>query len=219
MIKTTIDVGKILPNGEALLLPMINDIFNSHACYIIRIKQQEDSVNAKELVTSRWILLQLTANLKKHVASTCKVCKYGTLIYRPNTDLSSVISELLWKIRGLEINKSDDNIPENTCKFKRIHSSIKTLLATDAKIPFDYSKFNINNSIQQIDSDLWSPVCTLTKSVSECRGTSMVNDPSSHIYESKWIRRLFLFSTILFCTDDQCCTYTYYITYTYYRYG
>ena len=28
----------------------------------------------------------------------------------------------------------------------------------------------------------------------------MVNDPSSHIYESKRIRRLFLFST-----DDQCC--------------
>ena len=166
---------------------------------------------------SRWILLQLTTNLKKHVASTCKVRKYGTLIYRPNTDLLSVISQLLWKIRGLEINKSDDNIPENTCKFKdysdqvldnlnkRIHSSIKTLLATDAKIPSDYSKFNINNSIQQIDSDLWIAVCTLTKSVSECRGTSMVNDRSSHIYESKQICRHFLFSTILFCTDDRCC--------------
>ena len=147
MIKTTIDVGKKLLNREALLLPMINDIFNSHACHIIRIKQKEDSVNAKELVTSRWILLQLTVNLKQHIASTCKVRKYGTLIYRPNTDLLSVISQLLWKIRGLEINKSDDNIPENTCKFKdnsdqvldnlnkRIHSSIKTLLATDAKTP------------------------------------------------------------------------------------
>ena len=128
MIKTTIDVGKQLLNREVLLLPMINDIFNSHACHIIRIKQQEDSVNAKELVTSRWILLQLTVNLKQHIASTCKVRKYGTLIYRPNT-------QLLW-----EINKSDDNIPKNTCKFKdysdqvldnlnkRIHSSIKTLL-------------------------------------------------------------------------------------------
>ena len=39
MIKITIDVGKKLLNREALLLPMINDIFNSHACHIYHQQQ------------------------------------------------------------------------------------------------------------------------------------------------------------------------------------
>ena len=44
----------------------------------------------------------------------------------------------------------------------------------------------------------------LTRSTSEIRGTSKVNDPSSSAYHTKRVRHLFLLCTIMFCTDDRC---------------
>ena len=55
-----------------------------------------------------------------------------------------------------------------------------------------------------MDPRLWSAISLLTRSVSECRGTSRVSDPSALIHHTKKVRRLFCLCTILYCTDDRC---------------
>ena len=47
-------------------------------------------------------------------------------------------------------------------------------------------------------------MCLLTRSTSELRGTSQVNDPTSTAYQRKKVRRFFLLCIILFCTDGKC---------------
>ena len=56
--------------------------------------------------------------------------------------------------------------------------------------------------MNQFDSELWKIVCLL--SISDLRGTSKVQDPSSTAHHTKRVHRLFLLCTILFCTDDRC---------------
>ena len=43
---------------------------------------------------------------------SCKVRKYGTLVYRPNSDLIRLLSEAMWKLRNVE--STPDERPELT---------------------------------------------------------------------------------------------------------
>ena len=49
-------------------------------------------------VTSKRILSELTANFQHHIAFSCKMHKYGTLVYRRNTDHIPFLSEVMWKL-------------------------------------------------------------------------------------------------------------------------
>ncbi len=70
--------------------------------------------------------------------------------------------------------------------------------------PLDHDEVDFDDLIQQVDPQLWNAACLLTRSTSELRGTSKVNDPLSPAYHKKSVRCLFLLCTILFCTDDRC---------------
>ncbi len=62
----------------------------------------------------------------------------------------------------------------------------------------------MDDLIKQIDPQLLNAVCLLTRSTSELRGTSKVNNSLSPAYHTKRVRRLFVLCTILFCTDYRC---------------
>ncbi len=69
-------------------LPSVQDYFNSYACELLAAKSLQERVEANKLVSSRWILSDLTANnLLHHLSYSCRICKYGTRLYRPNSDL------------------------------------------------------------------------------------------------------------------------------------
>ena len=85
------------------------------------------------------ILSDLTANLQHHIAYSCKVHKYGTLIYRPNADLASLLSEAMWKLQNAETTPDEktevtDSTDSSTTDSldnlnKLIHTQISTFLA------------------------------------------------------------------------------------------
>ena len=63
-------------------------------------QQQTESevVEVTKLVTSRWTLSNLTANLKHHISYSCRARKYGTLLYRSKSDLLSPLAQALWRV-------------------------------------------------------------------------------------------------------------------------
>ena len=212
MAKTLVRVGHILLEKRAILLPSIHSIFMSHARDLAKIKHLGSE--EIEAITSRWVLSDLTANLQHHIAYSCKVRKYGTLVYRPNTDLVPLLTEAMWRLRNAETMQSKGS--EDTDSANRpttdnlddlnqiIHSQISTFLAKDAHSPIEHDEVNFDDLIRQIHPDLWSAICLLTRSTSERRGTSKVTDPQSSAYHIKRVRRLFLVCAILFFTDNRC---------------
>jgi hypothetical protein len=55
--------------------------------------------DAQKPITNVWILSNLTANIHYHLDSVCMVCKYGALIFRPNTDLIPSLQQAMWKFK------------------------------------------------------------------------------------------------------------------------
>ena len=86
----------------------------------------------------------------------------------------------------------------------QIHSQIKLLLEKDAKSPCEHHDLDTDQFLKETNSEVWEAVCSLTRSVSERRGTSMVNDPSSLAHRTKKLRHFFLLCALFFCTDERC---------------
>ena len=92
----------------------------------------------------------------------CKIQKYGTLMYRPNTDLSSALTRALWQLRTIQEVPSEtlsapSSLPENPqakCTNVvlddlnlRAHSMVKTLSSTHT--PPDLDNINIDKMIEK----------------------------------------------------------------------
>ncbi len=86
----------------------------------------------------------------------------------------------------------------------RIHQQVKKFLADDAAMPFQFDTLDIDAIVSEMDPQLWSAICSLTKSVSECRGTSKTSDSTTHVHNVKKVRRFFCLCALMFCTDDRC---------------
>ena len=202
MAKTLVTVGRVLFENRAMLLPSIHSIFTKYAQDLIKAKDMQE-LQELTILSSRWILSELKAKLQHHMVYSCKVRKYGTLVYRPNSDLILLLSEAMWKLWNVESTQGER--PEvSGCINQLVLSQIRTFLAKDAQAPFEYDEVNFDDLINQIDPQLWRVICLLTRSTSELRGTSKVTDPSSSAYHTKRVRCLFLLCTMLFCTDDRC---------------
>ncbi len=215
MSKTLATVARVLLENKAMLLPSIHDMFTTYVREIVATTGLQEP----QAVTSRWILSDLTANLKHHIACSCKVRKYGTLVYRRNADLTPLLCETMWKLRNATPRQgestsagndqaSDKDLSAMDSCFDHlshlIHSQINTFRTKDAESLFEYAEVDFDDLIKQINPQLWNAICMLTRSISELRGTSQVNNPSSPAYHTKRIRCLFLLCTIMFCTDDRC---------------
>ena len=218
MNRIAIYVGQQLLEGNALLLPSIHDLLCEYIKQVITANNLELEACTSTLVTSRWVLSSLTATLQHHIACTCTVRKYGTLIYRPNTDLRPTLAKALWSVRNISrCGPLDSNsaTPSNEAPEKcvekclaevnaMVHSQIKALLAKNALSPVDHDCLNIEKIIQEMDPNLWKAVCILTQSATEKRGTSKTTECNSFAFHVKRIWRLFLMCTLMFITDDHC---------------
>lgn len=111
----------------------------------------------------------LTANLGHHIAYSCKVRKYGTLVYRANADLIPLLSEALWKLqnaKSIQGNSSIDCSEKESDKdlgtmdscFNHLshllHTQINIFWAKDAQAPFEYDELDFDDLTKQIDPQL-----------------------------------------------------------------
>ena len=145
------------------------------------------------------------------------VRKYGTLIFRPGTDLVPLLCEALWKIKRTEQTKEqacreDETIGKisenNAIQFeevsKLILEQIRSFLDQEATLCQNYDQVDFDDIISRINPCLWNIVSMLTRSTSELQGTSKVDDPTSPVYRLKRMRRLFVLCCMMYCADDRC---------------
>ena len=212
--KMLIEVGGMLLENRAALLPTIHSEFIQYARDLMsesRIQELPDL----QLITSRCILSEIIATFQHHVIYACKVRKYGTLVYRPNSDLVVLLSEALWKMKQINAHVSIQCDTEdeyaNTEKAtntrelcninKLIHGQIDCY---SSKKHRDYDELNLDEQISNISPQLWKAICCITQSKSELRVVSKVDDPHSPAHHVKRARRFFLLCVIMFSTDDKC---------------
>ena len=225
IIKTTVFVGEELLKDHAILLPSVHDSFTSYAKELLTATNLESEVvEVTNLVTSRWIFSNLTANLKHHMSYSCRARKYGTLLYRSKSNLLSPLAQALWSVQNLSkasiIQVRSDPVIKQDVSSKemgfdelndQIHSQIKILLEKDAKSPFQHHDLDIDQFLKETNSEVWEAVCSLTRSVSERQGTSKVNDPSSLAHHTKKLCHFFCFALCSFApVNDAQCHYMYF---------
>ena len=131
--------------------------------------------------------------------------RYGTLIYRVNSNLEFALAQALWKLRCRGETKIH-NQPDHTVVLddlnRRACSHVTNYLAKYSKQQFEFVDLDFDSEIEGIDPKLWEAICLLTKSASERKGLSKVCDPSSKAHHRKKVRRFFLLSALLFCIND-----------------
>ncbi len=137
---------------------------------------------------------------------SCNVKKYGTLVYRPNTDFILAISKLLWEQRKPIViepplenpNSVNTTIDDLNSLNKIIHQQIGKNLEEERMAPFDFNDIKIDDLIAQTDKTLWKAI---TQSVGESRRSITMDETQTH---TKKVRRYFILCCILFCTDARC---------------
>ena len=89
---------------------------------------------------------------------SCKTRKYGTLLYRPNTDLRPIPQQALSKLRQYELqpNKVQPDPPQNPPSNAlimdkvlddlnvKVQNQCRNFLAKDAEFATDYNKTDID---------------------------------------------------------------------------
>ena len=98
MDKTVVHVGEELLQRKALLLPAVHDFFLERYDEMIAEVSNLQGAEKNTSITSLWILSNLTNALQHHLVYTCKARKYGTLLYRPNTNLVALLQQSLSKL-------------------------------------------------------------------------------------------------------------------------
>lgn len=175
MAKTLNKVGQFLLQKKALLLPNIQQLFRSIAEDIILTRDIKDPPNIQD-ITCKWILHDLVAHLQHHVAYSCKVRKYGTLV-RANSDVVPFLNEVMWQYQNVMNSQkepqSDDREPDcaqsytylsstgtNTVNLDKISElitdQISTFLANDSQTPFEIDELHIDDIISNIHGEWYA---------------------------------------------------------------
>ena len=83
----------------------------------------------------------------------------------------------------------------------RIHNQIKTTTSNDAVSPYDISKFDVNDTIRDIDPILWKMIVSLTRTATESRK----HVPPHKISQQRKLQCLYCLCVMLFVTN-RCCS-------------
>ena len=83
----------------------------------------------------------------------------------------------------------------------RIHNQIKTITSNDAVSPYDISKFDVNDTIRDIDPILWKMIVSLTRTATESRK----HVPPHKISQQRKLQCLYCLCVMLFVTN-RCCS-------------
>lgn len=194
--KILLDVGEEFLRGGALLLPDVYEKFITYRNELL----QNTQFKKERTITRMWILSNLTNTLKQHINYSCKVRKYGTLLYRPNVDFKGLLQQALWKLKSKQSQCSHVPIetvadPDNEKKhLKQLNSLVleqcRSFRSNYSTFSDGYDKLDIKALIAQVNPQLWESICLLTKSISDNRKGSeeLVAASSEHI---KLVRRLY----------------------------
>ena len=88
MDKVLLYVGQELLKQRVLLLPTVHNVFKSY-------HQQFRPKERTEPVSAMCILGNLIGEFQHHLKYSCAIRKYGTLLYRRNTDLTKPLQQVL----------------------------------------------------------------------------------------------------------------------------
>ena len=192
--KVLADIAEQLLQRKAILLPTVRDIFHKYCSEILQSVNLKGIDRSNVQVTSIWLLSNLKSELQQHLACTCVPHKYGTLLYRSNTDLSLLpqLHQALWKLCQYETKYNEiPDVPDPPIKHVITEATVldklnvafqeqcKSFLAKDREFFDQYHNFDIDEVIECINPQLWNAICVLTRSVSEKKGTHKINPQAS----------------------------------------
>ena len=142
------------------------------------------------------------------MAYRCSVKRYGTLLYCYGGNLAHALSVSLGQMRNKPHNQGRGETEHSefqmnlkqTCEVlnDKIHKCINKLVQQDSASPHSIEDINIDKFISEMDQDIWTAVCTLTKPLST---RPKKWDNRSTIRK---IRRYFCVCILLFTTNRRC---------------
>ena len=212
MNATIAHVGKELLQQRAILLPDVHDFFSEYQNTILKASNIEHEEEATNTVTSQWVLSNLTTALQHHLVYACRVKKYGTILYRHDTDLTLLLQQSLSKLRYYEKTQpttakaaAPPHKANLTIFLDDLNSDLldqcHKYIGRDKAFVEDYGTLDVDKEIQDINPSLWNAISTITRSQSECTGRQLA--PSEQ--HKKRLRQYFLLCCMMFCADDRCC--------------
>ena len=146
------------------------------------------------------------------LSSVCCHKKVGRIFFRTKSDPYTLLSHALGSNTG--VNEGDQH-PQgvNTSAYTdhlnhQVHNLASHFISeagsnTALSTALSVDKFISN--VQHVAPDLWEHVHLLTRSVNECKGRKAAVDEDSLSGHIKRLRRAYLLSVLLFCTNAQCC--------------
>ena len=140
--------------------------------------------------TPRWLLGQLSAQLKHHMSYTCMVRKHGVVLYRQGRELHALSHAMF------SVMKNRKQKPDLQKVLKRLNQKIHTLIKTT--MSKNSCTLDMDQLIQDIDPEVWEAICILTQTASD------KNNPDNSLV--KKTRCLFILHQIMYCIDNQCST-------------
>ena len=169
MERTAIHVGEQLLKRQAMLLTAVHELFKDCCREIISHNDLNVDIRA---TSSMWVLSHLSNTLQHHLAYSCKTCKYGTILYRPGTDLMPLLQHALWKIRQLEQKPNEETAHQLTegalTHFNTLLlNQIKTFLAQDQEFWDNYLTTDFAYIIEKIEPELWNAITKITAPASK----------------------------------------------------
>lgn len=159
--------------------------------------------------TANYILSHLIVTIQHHLTYSCRVKKYGKLIYQSGTDLAPLLAESMYKNRGKtrpELTSEQQVVVEDMLEpFTHIS---QLLIAQAEKFlkqdPYEHDQMDIDNIVTQMDPDLWKAICQMTQSRTNLQGKSKANSPICPSQKTKKLRRVFLLCCMIFVVNDRC---------------
>lgn len=147
--------------------------------------------------TAMWVFSNLASEYQGHLAYSCTIRRYGTLLYRANTDLAPMLQAALWQADHTPDPEDEllDNLNHS------VHQQCRDHLASTSKLTEEYEKLDVRSEINRVNKKLWKAVCKLTQSVSEREGT---HTPSPYTDYVKNLRRFFIVCAIAYTANDEC---------------
>ena len=199
-----VTVGNALLENRALPLPSIYSVFIQERTTLFNAKGVREPQEHTTL-SSRWLQSELVGRLQHHMVYTCKVRKYGTLLYRPSSDIVMLLTEAMWKLRNTEQaegekeeeKQADCTTAHSTNQLdasninKLLHLQIQTFVAEDGQVPYEHDNLNINALMHP---KLWEAICLLTKSKRESIGGVQ-----------QWMMKRHLQTTLKSYVGFSCC--------------
>jgi len=157
-------------------------------------------IEVAKLVTPAFILSHLTATLQHHIQYSCPIRKFGTLLFRPGSNLIKPLTQALWKLRNNQQKHTPNSISGHYAVLDDLnHRACSHILSQNRKDNFELSDTSIKNLIAEIDPTLWEAICTLTMSPAEKKESATITSRTEH---TKLMRRFYIFCCMMFCIND-----------------